>query len=76
MTVVAPDGITADGLSKVVSVLGPAKGIALVDQTPGASAYITRAPDGKKMETYQSSRWKDLPRSSPDAGRQGVEAKK
>jgi FAD:protein FMN transferase len=68
VTVVAPDGITADGLSTAVSVLGPAKGLELVDETPGASAYVVRAPDGKP-EAYQSSRWKDLPRSTPEAGR-------
>ncbi len=68
VTVVAPDGITADGLSKAVGVLGPAKGLELVDKTPGASAYIVRAPEGK-LEVHQSSRWKDLPRSAPEKGR-------
>jgi thiamine biosynthesis lipoprotein len=68
VTVVAPDGITADGLSTAVSVLGPAKGLELVDQTPGASAYLVRAPEGR-TETHQSSRWKDLPGSGPEAGR-------
>jgi thiamine biosynthesis lipoprotein len=68
VTVVARDGITADGLSTAVSVLGPAKGLELVEQTPGASAYIIRAPEGK-LEIHQSSRWKDLPRSAPEIGR-------
>jgi thiamine biosynthesis lipoprotein len=68
VTVVAPDGITADGLSTAVSVLGPAKGMKLVDETPGASVYIVRAPQGK-LETHQSSRWKDVPRSAPESGR-------
>jgi thiamine biosynthesis lipoprotein len=68
VTVVAPDGITADGLSTAASVLGPAKGLELVEQTPGASAYLVRAPEGRP-ETCQSSRWKDLPSSAPESGR-------
>jgi len=58
VTVVAADGITADGLASAVSVLGPQKGLKLIEATPGAAAYIIRAPHGK-IETYQSSRWKN-----------------
>jgi thiamine biosynthesis lipoprotein len=60
VTVVAPDGTTADALASAVSVLGPEKGIELVDKKCGAAAFIVRAPEGK-VQTYQSSRWKDLP---------------
>ena len=60
VTVVAPDGMTADGLASAVSVLGPEKGLKLIENTPDAAALIIRAPEGK-VETYQSSRWKDLP---------------
>ena len=56
MTIVAPDGMTAEGLSKAVSVLGPKKGLELVEKTPGAAAFILRAPEGK-TETHHSARW-------------------
>ena len=42
VTVVAPDGATADALATAVYVLGPDRGLALVEATPGASALIVR----------------------------------
>ena len=59
VTVVAPDGITADGLSTAVSVLGPEQGLKLIDKTPGTAAMILRAPQGK-VERYESKRWQEL----------------
>jgi len=59
VTVVAPEGMTADGLASALSVLGPEKGLALVDATPGAAALIVLAPGGK-IEVHESRRWKDL----------------
>jgi thiamine biosynthesis lipoprotein len=64
VTVVAPQGILADGLASAVSVLGPEKGLKLIEETPGAAALIVRAPRGK-VETYESSGWRDLPSASP-----------
>ena len=60
VTVVAPDGMTADGLASAVSVLGPEKGLRLIEGVPGTAGLIVLAPEGK-LETHQSSRWKDLP---------------
>lgn len=45
VTVVAPNGITSDGLSTAVSVLGADKGRALVEAFSGSSVHITRAGD-------------------------------
>jgi thiamine biosynthesis lipoprotein len=45
VTVVAPDGITADSLTKVVAVLGPDKGIPIIQETPGVSARVVRQTD-------------------------------
>ncbi|MBA4020045.1 MAG: FAD:protein FMN transferase [Pirellula sp.] len=42
VTVVARDCVTADSLATAVSVLGPEKGMRLVEQTPGASVLIVR----------------------------------
>lgn len=59
VTVIARDGISADSLASAVSVLGPEKGLKLIENTPGAAVLIVRAPDGK-VETYESSRWKNF----------------
>jgi thiamine biosynthesis lipoprotein len=56
VTVIAPDAITADGLASAVSVMGPKKGIELIDAMPNTAALIMRAPRGK-IETYRSRRW-------------------
>lgn len=53
VVVIARDGITADGLSTSVSVLGPKAGLKLVKSTPGAEAFIMRKP-GDKIETFES----------------------
>ena len=55
VTVLAPDGMTADGLSTAVSVLGPAAGLKLIEQTRGAAASITRRPN-QRIETFGSRR--------------------
>jgi FAD:protein FMN transferase len=65
VTVIAPDGITADGLSTAVNVLGPAKGLKLIESTPNTAAYIMRQSDGK-IETYISERWKALKREKDE----------
>ncbi|OHE82606.1 MAG: hypothetical protein A2107_06890 [Verrucomicrobia bacterium GWF2_62_7] len=51
--VIAPDGITADGLSTSVSVLGPKAGLKLVKSTPGTEVFIAHKP-GDKVETFES----------------------
>ena len=60
VTVIAPDCVTADSLATAVSVLGPEKGLPLVENTPGAAAMIIRAA-GEQPEVFQSERFKDLP---------------
>ncbi len=64
VTVVAPDGMTADALASAVSVLGPEKGLKLAEAFPGAAARIVRAPAGT-VQTHQSKRWKKLPDATP-----------
>jgi thiamine biosynthesis lipoprotein len=59
VTVVAPDGMTAEGLSKALGVLGPEKGMKLVERIPGAAALVLRAPRGA-VERHESKRWKEL----------------
>jgi FAD:protein FMN transferase len=59
VTVVGPDGLSTDGLSTAVAILGPEKGLKLVEATPGAAALIVRAVGGQER-TYESRRWKGL----------------
>ena len=59
VTVVGPDGLSTDGLSSAVAVLGPEKGLKLIENTPGAAAFIVRTIDGKE-QTYESRTWKEL----------------
>jgi thiamine biosynthesis lipoprotein len=51
VTVIAPTGMTADALCKVVSVLGPTDGLKLVETEEGAAAQVVRKPG----ETIQFS---------------------
>lgn len=57
VTVIACDCTTADSLATAVSVLGPAAGLRLVDQTPDAAAFVVQVADDDAAETFQSSRF-------------------
>lgn len=46
-TVVAPTAMLADGLASALCVLEPEAGLALVDDSPGTEARITREVDGE-----------------------------
>ena len=56
VTIIAPDGMVADALASAVSVLGPKKGLELIERMPECAALIIRAPHGK-IETFQSQGW-------------------
>jgi thiamine biosynthesis lipoprotein len=59
VTVVALDGATADSLTKVVAVLGPERGLPIIDAIPSTAALVVRKTD-KGEETFASQRWKKL----------------
>ena len=61
VTIIAPDGLTADALSTTVSVLGPERGLRLVEETPGAAAHLVRQP-GEQIEFLESKRWREIPK--------------
>jgi thiamine biosynthesis lipoprotein len=67
VTVVAPKGLSADPLTKVVSVLGPERGLAIIDGLDGVAALVVRKTD-KDLETFESKRFSKLP-SMKDAKR-------
>lgn len=59
VTVIAPDGITADCLATAVSVLGPERGLKLVESRPCASALVATL-NGERLMTRTSSRWSSV----------------
>jgi thiamine biosynthesis lipoprotein len=59
VTVVAPNGITSDSLTKVVAVLGPEKGFPIIEETKGVSGYVVRKTD-KGEETFASKHFPEV----------------
>lgn len=59
-TVVARDGLTADPLTKVACILGPKRGLKLIEETPGASGRVVRKTDKGATETITSPRFPRL----------------
>jgi thiamine biosynthesis lipoprotein len=56
-TVIARHGLEADGLDTTAAVLGPDRGVGLVEATPGAAVFMVRIePDGRTT-IRTSSRW-------------------
>ena len=51
-----PLRLTADSLTKVMSVLGPQEALRFIKDTPRASVRIVRKP-GDKIELYESKRF-------------------
>jgi thiamine biosynthesis lipoprotein len=60
VSVVAPNGTTADSLTKVVCVLGPKRGFAILDKIEGVSCYIVRKTERGK-ERLESKRFRLVP---------------
>ncbi|MGI8978734.1 MAG: FAD:protein FMN transferase [Pirellulaceae bacterium] len=56
VSVIAPRGIDADSIASAVSVLGPEKGLKLVEDTPGAAALMIVEQDGSQ-KSFTSSRF-------------------
>lgn len=64
VTVVARHGLEADGLSTAVSVLGPDRGLALIESRPHTAALIIRRV-GARTTVQPSSRFADLASGKP-----------
>jgi len=62
VTVVGPDGLSTDGLSSAAAILGPEKGLQLIENTPNTAGFMIRMVDGKE-ETFESKNWKRLSES-------------
>jgi thiamine biosynthesis lipoprotein len=59
VTVVAPDGATADSLETTVYLLGPERGLKLVDETPGAAAIFVRST-AEGIKAFESARFGEV----------------
>jgi len=57
VTIIAPDGTTADAMATAVSVLGPKEGMKFAESQPGVAAHIVRKP-ATKIETLVSTNWR------------------
>ena len=56
VTVIAPDGATADGLDTAACILGPDEGLALIESTPGAAGlFVQLTPSGQQIR--ESKGW-------------------
>jgi thiamine biosynthesis lipoprotein len=65
VTVVARHGADADSLATAVSVLGPERGLALIESRPDTAALITRRT-GEDVQVLTSSRFARLASGSAD----------
>jgi thiamine biosynthesis lipoprotein len=59
-TVVAPSGIEADALASALCVLGPARGLKLLESYPGAAARVVMADTAGRERVFESARWAEL----------------
>ncbi len=59
VTVVAADCTTSDSLATSASVLGPEKGLELIESTKGAAALFIQA-DEKDFRAFESTGWKQF----------------
>ena len=57
VTTLAPHGITADWITKPISILGPRKGIELIEKIPGAAARVVEIGADGVERTYESKRF-------------------
>ena len=64
VTVLAPNCTTTDSWETTISVLGPVRGLELIEQIPDAAAHIVRKP-GATIEVRDSSRWRELAAPHP-----------
>jgi FAD:protein FMN transferase len=58
VTVIARHGVTADSMTKIVCVMGPEKGMALIDKADGVAAFMVRKT-GKGQESFSSKKFQE-----------------
>jgi FAD:protein FMN transferase len=68
VSVIAPDGVTADSLATAVSVLGPERGLRLIERKRDCAALVVREVEGQLMVSTSGGfgRFETLPRRPAD----------
>ena len=56
VTVLGPDCTTTDSWETTITVLGPARGLQMIEEMEGVAAHVVRQP-ADRIEIYDSSRW-------------------
>lgn len=59
-TVLTPDGTTSDWLCKPPCVLGPEKGLELIDSIAGAAGRVVELDERGEELTFESKRWREF----------------
>jgi thiamine biosynthesis lipoprotein len=67
---IAPYDTLADWLAAAVCILGPKKGLDLIERTPGAAARVTQKMEDGSIKVWESKRFKEFavepPTTQPD----------
>jgi FAD:protein FMN transferase len=58
-SVISPSGTIADWVDDAVCILGPERGLRLVESIPGAAARVVTLDDAGKPTVYESKHWRD-----------------
>lgn len=69
VTIIAPQGVAADGLATAISILGPDRGLKLIDQTKGAAALVVLAGENGVTATESTGFAKFVLPTDADARR-------
>ncbi len=64
VTVLGPDCTTTDSWETTITVLGPERGLKIIEDIPGTAVHIVRKP-GSRIEIHDSSRWRALAAPRP-----------
>jgi thiamine biosynthesis lipoprotein len=59
-SVLSPSGTIADWVDDAACILGPQRGLELIDSLPGAAGRIVTLDDDGKATVYQSKRWREF----------------
>lgn len=71
VTVFARDGLTTDSLDTAIYILGPERGLPLIEATEGAAALIVRLGT-KGEQTFESKRLAQIPTAQPKSNDESI----
>ena len=60
VTTVAPKGVVADWTATAISVLGPEKGLEMIERLDGAAARVVTLDENEKEKVYESERFRQF----------------